>query len=84
MDLNSKMAGMTETAYQNKANIGHNMGLREDTCAYRPRLTERVQKQAHQFAENAEHCARMRELAELLEKNPDVARILELMAEFRG
>ena len=55
MDLNSKMAGMAETAYQNKANIGHNMGLREDTCAYRPRLTERVQKQAHQFAENAEH-----------------------------
>ncbi len=60
-----------------------------DTCQqatteWRPSLTERVQMQAHEANRQSAKATRMQELADLLSKNPDVARILELMGEFNG
>ncbi len=60
-----------------------------DTCnqattEWRPSLAERVQMQAHEAHRQSAKAARMQELADLLNKNPDVARILELMGEFNG
>ena len=54
------------------------------TSEYRPRLVDRVRAQASQSHREAQKAAAMIELSELLEKNPDVARIFELMGEFQG
>jgi hypothetical protein len=52
--------------------------------ARRPSLRERVARQAEDAHYSAEKAARLSELHELLIRNADVARILELMEDVRG
>ena len=92
--MNREQEVLEKLAYQAKANIGSSLAGRihasqAETCcaaeqAYQPSLRDRVQQQANSAASRAGEAARMQELANLLEKNPDVARILELMGEFHG
>lgn len=49
----------------------------------RPRLRERVHDSFHRAAGESQKLDRLRELAELLDTNPAVARILELIEETR-
>lgn len=51
---------------------------------YRQSLRERVQCQADHAARRAAESKNMNELAALLAKHPDVARIIELMEDFNG
>ncbi len=86
---------LEKIAYQAKSNIGglssagrnyaHQTEIGCDTMpACQPSLRERVQAQADSASRRAGEASRMQELSDLLHKNPDVARILELMGEFRG
>ncbi len=49
----------------------------------RPNIRERVAKQLEYSQTEARKVGRLRELSRLLEKNPDVARILDLVEEVR-
>ena len=51
-------------------------------CA-RPNLRDRIEGQAQSAEYQGMKAARLRELSVLLEKNPEVCRILELMSEVR-
>jgi hypothetical protein len=80
---------LEKIAYQAKANIGGLYASQASTCGeatqeYRPSLRDRVQAQADSASRRAGEATRMQELSDLLHKNPDVARILELMGEFHG
>lgn len=50
----------------------------------RASLAERVSNQARNAARESDRLHRLRELEMLLAKNPEVARILDLMEEVRG
>ncbi len=52
--------------------------------ACRPCLRERVEAQLNHAHTEARKAQRLAELAELLHKHPDVARILDLVEEVRG
>lgn len=92
--MNQEREILEKLAYQAKANVGPGLAGRmhasqAETCcaaeqAYQPSLRDRVQRQADSAAQRAGEAGRMQELSDLLYKNPDVARILELMGEFRG
>lgn len=50
----------------------------------RPSLRERVDQQCCYARNESRRARRLDELARLLDKNPEVARILDLMEELRG
>lgn len=50
---------------------------------YRPSLHDRVQKQLAHSREEIKRCEKLAELNRLLTKNPEVARILDLIDEVR-
>lgn len=85
---------LEKLAYQAKSNIGglsagRNYASQAETCcdtmqACQPSLRDRVQAQADSASRRAGEASRMQELSDLLHKNPEVARILELMGEFHG
>lgn len=52
-----------------------------DTAEYRPTLRDRLKRQIESAVREQRRARSANELFELLEKNPDVARILELMEE---
>lgn len=60
-----------------------NASMMATTCA-RPSLRERVSIQLSESTSAAARSGRLSELQRLLEANPDVARILDLIEEVRG
>ena len=68
--------------------LGPLAGLAADAEQYAdrpsmPGLRERVHKAMCHAQQEAGRFARMQELADLLDKNPDISRILDLYEEFR-
>jgi hypothetical protein len=51
---------------------------------WRPTLRDRLKKQIDHFAQEERRASKANELVDLLEKNPDVARILELVEDLQA
>lgn len=77
----------TARAYDNtKCNVGSGslggaMCMDQDKIPCRDPLIERVRSRFHRSASEGRKADRMNELLFLLEKNPEVARILDLVGE---
>jgi hypothetical protein len=70
-----------EKEYQNQRAAQGVIGLSEP-C--RASLIERVRSQADRASAEGRRSERLRELVFLLDKNPDIARILDLVEEVKG
>lgn len=81
-----KKALHAQQATTASAGQGGTMGLKSDRCAdqpNRPSLRERVHSQLYRAEKEARQVSKLEELRWLLDKNPDVARILDLLEEVR-
>ena len=75
-------------AYENSAKcnmaggaLGGAMCMDQDKIPCRDALVDRVRSRLHRSSSEARKAVRMEELLFLLEKNPEVARILDLVGE---
>lgn len=59
-------------------------GLIGNPMPSRVGIRERVNAQLHRAQQESNRASRLHELAYLLEKNPEIARILDLVEEVRG
>lgn len=90
---NRKIEEMAEKAYANMANapglgFGNPQGCvttaKDADSPCRASLMERVSSQCHRSGQEARRLGRLQELQYLLDKNPEIARILDLLEEVRG
>ena len=77
---NEQIENMIKRACENQAT---SQGLCGSIGSSAQSLRERIEGQAQSAEYQGMKAARLRELSALLEKNPEVSRILELMSEVR-
>lgn len=85
MDLSKEEAiSLKKAAAAEMAQLRVGSGLQGNLCAARAGLRDRVESQAGEAERQSRKADRLRELGYLLDKNPEIARILDLLDEVRA